>query len=154
MGLNSRALVKENRFGITAKYGGELPELPEYQGLQNGDDTISRLMRGFMNKNDRALDKLGSDRPEERYRLKPHVYVDPQDDRPSTGGSFQGNDTFNDRSSVGNGTRLYSDTKFQNFDVVDKWEKTIQELKKGQGIRDGIRETQYPLKPKPFNALH
>lgn len=175
LGLNDDHVIEENRNGITAKYG-DLPSLPEYEGLQNGDDTISRLMKGFLEKNnqgdnefkninrknDLMLQKLIDDRPEARYRQKPHVYVDPKEDKINSSIIDSNNDTFNDRSFYDktfnershSTFKLPSDTKRQNFDVVNQWESTLDELKSGIGVKDGIRETEYPLKPFPFDGLH
>jgi hypothetical protein len=98
------------------------------------------------------LQKLADDKPEDRYRTKPHVYVDPRDDLKLDDTFMQSNDTFNDRSEVE--YRLPSDSQRQNFDIVNKWESTLQRLKSGEGREGGIREMEYPLKPFPFDALH
>lgn len=164
LGLADSHVVKENRLGLTARYG-DLPELPEYEGLQNGDSTISKLMKNFIGKfsadnefkninrkNDLMLQKLVDDKPEERYRTKPHVYVDPRDDLKLDDTFIASDGTFNDRSTVG--YKLPLDTQTQNFDVVNKWESTLTKLKSGEGRKDGIREMEYPLRPFPFDKLH
>lgn len=166
LGVSTPKKFKEDRMGITAKRG-EFPSLPEYEGLQNGDSTISKLMKNFIGKrtngnefneinrkNDLMLQKLADDKPEERYRTKPHVYVDPKDDIKNDGDTFSGFDdgTFNDRSTIN--MRLPSESNYQNYDVVNKWGSTLSDLKDGFGRKDGIRESQYPLKPFPFNDLH
>lgn len=164
LGIADDHKVQENRYGITAKYG-ELPSLPEYDGLQNGDSTISKLMKNFMGKhtgdsefkninrkNDLMLQRLVDDKPEDRYRQKPHVYVDPKDDV-KLDDTFLGSDadgTFNDRSEY----NLPLPSERQNFDVVNKWESTLEKLTQGKGRDDGIRESEYPLKPFPFDQLH
>ena len=164
LGIADNHTIKEDRLGITAKMGEEIPSIPEYDGLLNKDSTISKLMKNFMGKNtgenefkeinrknDLMLQKLVDDKPEERYRTKPHVYVDPREDL-KMDDTFLGDDTFNDRSTVN--YKLENDSKHQNYDVVDKWESTLSRLKNGQDRNDGIRETEYPLKPLPFDALH
>lgn len=165
LGIAEKGPSAELRFGLTAQMDS-VPELPEYQGLQNGDSTISKLMKNFIDKqkgdnefkainrkNDLMLQRLIEDKPEERYRTKPHVYVNPRDDI-KFDDTFMNTDngTFNDRTLVG--LKLPSDSKVQNYDVVNKWESTLSQLKDGIGYKDGIRETQYPLKPFPFDELH
>jgi len=157
LGIADNHTIKEDRLGITAKLGNEIPSLPEYNGLQNGDSTISKLMKNFIGKqtgenefkeinrkNDLMLQKLVDDKPEDRYRMKPNVYVNPRED-------IKLDDTFNDRSTVD--YKLPNDSN-QNYEVVNKWGSTLTRLKNGEGKKEGIRESEYPLRPLPFNALH
>ena len=165
LGVADDHLVKEDRNGITANYGGQLPSLPEYDGLQNGDSTISKLMKNFIGRNtgenefksinrrnDLILQKLVDDKPEERYRTKPHVYVDPKEDTKFGDTFMQSNGTFNDRSDVG--FQLPTQSNNLNYDVINEYGSTLNRLKSGEGRTNGIRDLEMPLKPRPFNALH
>jgi hypothetical protein len=82
--------------------------------------------------------------------MKPHVYVDPGKD-PKLDDEFD--NTFNDRSETKHELPSITSHK-QNFDVVERWGSTLNNLKEGEGHKDGVRETEYPLKPLPFDKLH
>ena len=127
-----------------------IPPIETFDSILSGKTTAGQLIKDYqetevdgmkMLNRDLALilqnlgdsDILTNTMP--HYKAKPNVFVDPDE-------------------KIYIGVSLHSITHKQNYEPVNSWAPTLDNLKEGKLYEFGIRESDLPLHPRPFNRLH